>query len=290
MKFVKKTVATVAISALLLTGCTVMPPDTDPTVPTNPSAAPTQPTVPQVGDQSMNLLTAARVGEIENAWYLATSAPLGDWCEQGDNNYTDGVRYYGTYDGYDILFRPTGDDAITQLEVEDVTFEHRRGFEIYAYRDGSFTPIKELASQGKLTGGTLTELLTLHRSYEGRAAGTQGPTLTADTLELMKLAFLKKHDPHGEYTTRDLTVLYYGQFGQAHVGFINGILMYTQALTSDNIDGVIFRYTTGQKLQVVCEGQLMSLKEAYEQGLLTRDDLIAIRNDLNPQQDNAVSK
>ena len=108
MKFVKKTVATVAISALLLTGCTVMPPDTDPTVPTNPSAAPTQPTVPQVGDQSMNLLTAARVGEIEDAWYLATSAPLGDWCEEGDNNYTDGVRYYGTYDGYDILFRPTG--------------------------------------------------------------------------------------------------------------------------------------------------------------------------------------
>ena len=30
MIFVKKTVATVAISALLLTGCTVMPPDTDP--------------------------------------------------------------------------------------------------------------------------------------------------------------------------------------------------------------------------------------------------------------------
>ena len=34
----------------------------------------------------------------------------------------------------------------------------------------------------------------------------------------------------------------------------------------------------------------MSLKEVYEQGRLTRDDLIAIHNDLNPQQDNAVSK
>lgn len=299
MKFVKKTVATLTISALLLTGCAEVPPATDPTVQPKPSGGPTQPFIPtqptqpsqpQLGDQSMNMLTATRLSEIEAAWLLTTSAPLGDWCEDGDDGYTDGVRYYGSYDGYDILFRPTGDDAITQLEVEDVTFEHRNGFEIYAYRSGTFTPIKELASQGKLPQGALVELVAMHRSYEGRSAGTQDSVLTANTMEQMKLAFLKAYDLSSEYTTRDLSVVYYGQYGDAHVGFINGIMSYTQALTNDTIDGITFRYNTGQKLQVVCEGQLMSLKEAYEQGFLTREDLVAIRNDLNPQQDNSVSK
>ena len=106
----------------------------------------------------------------------------------------------------------------------------------------------------------------------------------------MKQAFLQQKVGDTRWTTRDLSVIYYGDYNGAHVGFINGIMAYTQALTSDNIDGVIFRYNTGQKLQVVCEGQLMSLKEAYEQGLLTREDLVAIRNQLNPQQDNSVSK
>ena len=108
---------------------------------------------------------------------------------------------------------------------------------------------------------------------------------------MMKLVFLEKYAPNGKYTTQDLTVVYYGQYGDAHVGFINGIMAYTQALTSDNIDGVIFRYNSGQKLQVVHEGELLSLKAAYEQGLLTREDLIAIRNDLNPQgNENLVDK
>ena len=161
MKFVKKTVAVLALSALLA-GCTVVPPAADPTVPPKPSAGPTQPQAPAqptdpsqspAADQNMSLLSAARMGEIADAWYLTTSAPLGAWCTDEDEGFTDGVRYYGSYGGYDILFRPNGDDAITTLEVEDVTFEHRTGFEIYAYQDGSFTPIKELASQGKLTGG-----------------------------------------------------------------------------------------------------------------------------------------
>lgn len=304
MKFIKKTAAVLALSALLLAGCAPAAaphePHVDlpngialPTQPTQP-IQPSQPTAaadPQPGDQSLQLLSAARVSEIEDAWLLSTNVPLGQWCEEEGDGYTDGIRYYGSYGGYDILFRPNGDDAITTLEVEDVTFEHRNGFEIYAYRDGGFTPIQELSAQGKLTGGHLIELAALHRAYEGRSLGTLGPALTADTLEMMKLVFLEKYAPNGKYTTQDLTVVYYGQYGDAHVGFINGIMAYTQALTSDNIDGVIFRYNSGQKLQVVHEGELLSLKAAYEQGLLTREDLIAIRNDLNPQgNENLVDK
>lgn len=296
MKLVKKTVAALAVSALLLTGCNLVPPENVPTVPTKPSGAPTQPLVPtqptqpQVGDQSMNMLSAARVSEIEDAWLLTTNVPLGEWCEDDGDSYTDGVRYYGSYGGYDILFRPTGDDAITELEVGDLTFEHRCGFEVYAYRDGSFTPLQELYSQGKLTGGHLIELAALHRAYEGRTVGALGPALTADALELMKLAFLKKYAPDGKYTTRDLTVVYYGQYGDAHVGFINGIMAYTQALTSDNIDGVIFRYNTGQKLQVYFKGELMGLGEAYDRGILTQEHLIALHKAYTPKDDNLVTE
>ena len=250
------------------------------------------PADPQPGDEDIHTLLAVCYNEIEEAWYLTTSTPLGDWCEDDTNDYTDGVRYYGSYDGYDIFFRPNGDDAITKLEVEDVTFEHSNGFEIYAYRSGTFTPIKKLASQGKLPQGALVELAAVHQSYEGRSHGTQDPTLTTATLELMKMTFLTANNLADRYSVANLSVVYYGQFGDAHVGFINcDGMVYTQALTNDTIDGITFRYTSGQTLQVVYGSQLLSLREAFEQGYLTRDDLISIRNKLNPQNtDNLFDK
>ena len=302
MKLIKRTLAFLAVLALLLTGCapaagpepnadgSVLQP-TQPTTPTNPTLdPPATPTLPLVPDLTLTPLSTAWKQQVEEDWTATTGTDLGDWYDVQEDN--DGIRYYGTYGGYDILFMPGRGEAETQLEIENMTFEHHNTFEIYAYREGSFTPIKELSGQGKLTTGNLVELLAVHRSYGRTSIGDRTPpVLTADTLELMKLTFLKAYDLTEKYTTADLSVVYYGQYGEAHVGFFNGIMGYTQALTSDTVGGVTFRYTTGQKLQVVWGGQLLSLKEAYEQGHLTREDLVTIRNRLNPPtEDNLVTE
>ena len=87
-----------------------------------------------------------------------------------------------------------------------------------------------------------------------------------------------------------MSVAYFGQYGEAHVGFINGIMMYTQALTSETIAGVTFRYNTGQKLLVYFEGELMRLGEAYDRGVLTQEHLIALHNAYAPKDDSFATE
>ena len=240
-------------------------------------------------------LTAGKAEAIENAWYNTMGVTLGSWCVEGEDTFTDGVRYYGNYGGFEIIFRPTGDDAISQLEVENTTFFHRNGFEIFAYQDGKFTPLQELYARGLLTQTDLIVLGVKHESYELRLNELLPPSNfgnldSSEAVELMKQAFLTKYAPDGEYSVKDLTVTYYGAYSGAHVGFVDGIFMYPQAVTTENIDGVIFRYRSGQKLEVYFEGELMGVPEAYERGILTRDDLVAISNILNPKQDDAAIK
>lgn len=299
MRFLKKTITLMAVSALLV-GCTptvtptptvddpslVVPPTTQPTVQPDPSGDPLY-SEPTEGIALVPLSTAWKQ-QVEEDWAAATGTDLGAW--ENVVEHVDGIRYYGCYNGYEILFRPTGDDAVTDLEIENVTFSHTTTFEIFAYQDGEFIPIKDLAEQGELTNGNLVELVAVHRAYGRSSIDPEGPVVTLETLELMKVAFLNQFVRDEQYTTADLSVVYLGEYSGAHVGFINGILMYTQALTSDNIDGVIFRYNTGQKIQVFFEGELMGLPEAYERGILSRDDLLAIQKEHNPQPDNLVTK
>ena len=291
MKLLQKTVAALAVSALLLTGCVSGAPTTDPEQAGTPPVVPaTDPTAP-VADSTDQPPTATRLSEIESAWLVSTGAPLGSWCQEGEESYTDGVRYYGSFAGYDILFRPTGTEAETQLEVEELVFEHNDGFEIFAYRDGEFTELAALYAKGGLTRGQLGQISALHLAYEDRVSSIRIPEISADIQTAMMQAFLAKFDPNGNYSLSHMSVTYFGGYGNTHVGFINcdGIV-YTQALTSETIDGVTFQYHSGQKLQAYYEGELMTLREAFDRGVLTREDLIAIRNQLNPQKDEAPMK
>lgn len=295
MEQLKKKLALVIIAALLMAGCT-------PTVPTVPneelpsqSTAPTDPSTPPEGEGKPHILTAGMAAEIETAWLTTTGTDLGNWFNTEEKNQSDGVRYYGTYADYQIIFRPNGDDAITELEIENVTFSHNIGFELYAYRDGNFISLKKLVEQGTLSIQELGLINLRHRSYELQPSEgfVQLPTVTDgmyDTFNQMKLAFLRQHDLVGKHTIQELSVTYYGDYNGAHVGFINGILMYTQALTSETVAGVTFRYNSGQKMLVYFEGELMHLGEAYDRGLLTRENLIALHSLYAPKDDSFVTE
>lgn len=307
MKHVKKIFALLTIFALLLTGCVpavapepgpVHPPEwpISPEDPAQPDTS-SDPTVPSqsVDNAEITRLSATQMQQIENDWYTATGVSFGEWCEVDEEEFVDGVRYYGSYAGFQIIFRPTGDDAITELEVEDLTFAHNNGFEIYAYRDGTFTPLQEACEEGKLSVTELKELSLQHLAYETRAKRPMIPSVTpAITLDIqqgMKQAFLRQYVNDDRWTTEDLSISSYGEYNGAYVGFINGIFMYTQAFTSETVAGVTFRYNTGQKLLVYFEGELIGLQQAYDRGALTVEALETIRDALNPMsQDNVFTE
>lgn len=307
MKHVKKIFALLTIFALLLTGCVpavapepgpVHPPEwpISPEDPAQPDTS-SDPTVPSqsVDNAEITRLSATQMQQIENDWYTATGVSFGEWCEVDEEEFVDGVRYYGSYAGFQIIFRPTGNDAITELEVEDLTFTHNNGFEIYAYRDGTFTPLQEACEEGKLSVTELKELSLQHLAYETRAKRPMipsvTPVITLDIQQGMKQAFLRQYVNDDRWTTEDLSIISYGEYNGAYVGFINGIFMYTQAFTSETVAGVTFRYNTGQKLLVYFEGELIGLQQAYDRGALTVEALETIRNTLNPMsQDNVFTE
>ena len=301
MEHIKKRIALVIVAALLMAGCTPTVPTvpneevpSQSTAPTDP-VQPTDPTTPPEGEGNPHVLTAGVAAEIEAAWFAATGTSLGTWFDAEEKNQSDGVRYYGTYADYQIIFRPNGDDAITELKIESVTFSHNIGFELYAYHNGSFIPVKQLVEQGALTVQDLGIINLRHISYELQPSEgfVQLPTVSDgvyDILEQMKLAFLHEFVEDPRYTTADLSITYFGEFDGAHVGFVNGILMYTQALTSETVAGVTFRYPTGQKLLVYFEGELMNLGEAYDRGILTREHLLDLRAAYAPKDDSYVTE
>ena len=243
-----------------------------------------------VEDTDPQLLTAAKAAEIENAWYTVTGVALGDWCVDAQEEYLDGVRYYGSYGGYDILFRPTGDEVITNLEIQNMVFSHYTAFEILAYREGEFIDLQEVCASGLLTDVDLEEISQLHLTYQSRVVVPVVPDTTLNIQTQMRMAFLEQVVGEGDWTVNDLSVTYYGEFSGAHVGFINGILAYTQAFTSETVGNVTFRYSTGQRLQVYYEGEIMGLSEAYTRGILTQEDLVKLRHSYAPQGDNSVTE
>ena len=133
-------------------------------------------------------------------------------------------------------------------------------------------------------------LLSLRMAH-GRFELHSGPVIptyndmvdTTDAELLMKQAFLSVYDEKGEYSANDLSVTFYGTYGEAHVGFINGILMYTQAISTERIAGLLFRYNTGQRIQVYHNGELMPLAEAYDRGVLTQEDIATIHGKFMPK-------
>ena len=286
MSTIKKTVAILATAAICLSGCASVA-VTEPTIPENLPVSTTATTVPATEEQSQVTDLTAKLSEIENAWYVTTGVALGAWCETQDEQSVDGVRYYGDFNGYDIFFRPNGDDAVTQLLVDDVQFEHRIGFQIYAYREGNFITLQELYARGGLSKMNLLSLRLAHsrfESHDGPVISTfDGIQNTTDAELLMKQAFLSIYDEKGEHSLSELSVTFYGTYGEAHVGVIHGIFMYTQVISTERIAGLLFRYNTGQRIQVYHNGELMPLAEAYDRGVLTQEDIATIHGKFMPK-------
>lgn len=229
-------------------------PTVTPTTTPHPSTAVLGVTVEQ--------LTAAKMEEIAAAW-LANMGHRPGWYTEGNGQPVDGLRYYGTYNGYDILFERTQLTCVTTKEIGGISFTCPQSFVLYAYSDGVFYDLEEAFDKGLISQENLQEAAKIHLSYQNRFY------VSNDGIEAMKEAFLAQYVTGGDWTTADLTVIYYGEYDGAHVGFINGIFGYTQALTSEKVGKFTFQYATGQKLQVYYDGQLMGLKDAYDKGILS---------------------
>lgn len=275
----KKWIAAVSVAALLVSGCAAGKNDNkNLQAPTN-NPAPTQ-TKPADTDQ----LTEEKKQEIEQIW-VATLGQT-NWYSEESGQPVDGLRYYGSYDGFDVLFSATDSATATSQQIGNAEFAHNGSFVLYAYADGQLRPLDEVFDEGLITEEALSLIATLHEQYQRKLYPLFAhPSVNGEIIQQMKLAFLKQFITEPGWTTGDLTVVYYGEYDGAHVGFINGILNYTQAFWTDTVGGISFHYRTGQMLLVFFEGELMDLQEAYERDIMTKESLIALHKAYSGQQD-----
>ena len=77
------------------------------------------------------------------------------------------VRYYGTYNGYDILLSEGMTNGFMTISVAESYFNYHCGFELYAHKDGTRIPLKEAYEQGLVSKETIEKVAELHQQcYE----------------------------------------------------------------------------------------------------------------------------
>lgn len=111
--------------------------------------------------------------DIENAWLAKTGQALGEWYDDLLGTDPQGVRYYATYNGYDILFVNMESEYTTSMTIAGIEFKHEAGLALYAYRDDAFHSLADAYGQGFLTDVQILYLSAIHEWYEQEICGVE---------------------------------------------------------------------------------------------------------------------
>lgn len=83
------------------------------------------------------------------------------WYSKNDSS---GVRYYGTYEGYDIVFQQTQLTAVTTKTIAGQAFTHGSSFVLYAHKDGNLLMLSDVYEDGLIS----KESISFAREYHNR--------------------------------------------------------------------------------------------------------------------------
>ena len=76
------------------------------------------------------------------------------------------IRYYGTENGYVLVFEKTGHCTTWEEIVADKRFTAPWGFWIRAYKNGQFIRIQEAYEQGLISKAAIDKAWEIHQEYE----------------------------------------------------------------------------------------------------------------------------
>jgi len=86
-----------------------------------------------------------------------------------DERYVCGMPYYGTYNGYIILYSRGQTAVITQTKIGKHLFMHGTGgCQLYAYRDGQFNLLEDIYENGAIRDEDLATIAKIHRTFDRR--------------------------------------------------------------------------------------------------------------------------
>ena len=97
-----------------------------------------------------------------------------------------------------------------------------------------------------------------------------------DEHDKITTAYAKQHN----VDKSEISFTCYAEFGGTHVLMLNWV--YPDALSEEIVHGVVFRHNQIKTFDVYNKGKFYSLQEAFNNGLLTHNNLLTLRDSYNP--------
>ncbi len=177
--------------------------------------------------------------------------------------------YYGTYDGYTVLIVRTKERLQSQDFLGDGIILYPRAVEFYAYKDGEFFPLEALLEQKKISNSALNKIARIHKEKYPLLYGEAPPEL----LPLTPEQIAEIEEEYFEETGYPLSVEgnYYGTYKGFIIVYQDWNIAETQEITVAGehfcLNGNVWAYKNGT---------FSKLQEAYQNGLLSKEDVAAI--------------
>lgn len=103
------------------------------------------------------------------------------------------------------------------------------------------------------------------------------PVLSTEAESNIKSYYIVQNGDSPEFDEATLRLEYYGEYCGAYVYFVDcNLWEYPGIEMTDDVAGLEFYYTSGQKLEVFKDGQVLKLADAYEAGWLTAESVAAL--------------
>lgn len=112
-------------------------------------------------------LSEEKKTEIQNAYFEKTGYQLGNWYDpKNPETHLGTDRYYGSYEGYEIIFCPGVAEMLTTIKIADMEFRYGSAFVIYAYQNGVFQKLEDVYESGKITTDSIKKIFQIHKEID----------------------------------------------------------------------------------------------------------------------------
>ena len=197
------------------------------------------------------------------------------------------VSWYGSYGDIHFLMIEDGDyhDAEWIDRVADYSFEYSYGNQIKVWVEGQFLNVDDAYVKKFITKDMVANISDIHNnskylSMNGNA--NQEFKLEIPSQELQE-RFVNEYVAYMNYDPEDHETVaigsWYGSFGDIHFLLVfDAQVIYTQAHWTDIVAESSFSYPYGHSISVWVNQQFLTMKQAYEQNLITVDMIKTIEN------------
>ena len=209
------------------------------------------------------------------------------------NGNANNVVYksYGEFNGTNVLIISFKGDLVGQAFnteiVDGVDYHFNVWITFDVYRKGSFYTLQEAFNNKWLNHGDLLTVRSNHKVdfkgayeyFEEQKENEKSPIVLEKAVKQeIKAAFVEANKNEYSLCEQEISLRCYGAFDGVYVLYVDvESWMYPSVVWSEVVADVEFVYGSGQSLKAYSDGAFYSLTDAYENGILSRDNLLTVQ-------------